>query len=77
MEKFVPKPYKKEQITLRIDVDKLERMETLARRFEISRSEQMCIRDSPLRKRLFLPYGGNREPVGNSGPKERFSDRPD
>ena len=39
MEKFVPKPYKKEQITLRIDVDKLERMETLARRFEISRSE--------------------------------------
>ena len=39
MKNFIPKPYRKEPITIRIDVDKLERIEELAREYEVTRSE--------------------------------------
>lgn len=39
MTDFTPKPYKKEPITLRIDVEKLEQIETLAAKNGMNRSE--------------------------------------
>lgn len=45
MADFVPKQYKKEPITLRIDFEKLEKMDKMAARYNISRSEfiNQCI----------------------------------
>ena len=39
MKNFIPKPYRKEPITIRIDVDKLQRVEELARKYNVTRSE--------------------------------------
>ncbi len=39
MADFIPKPYKKEPITLRIDVEKLEQIEKLAQKNGMNRSE--------------------------------------
>ncbi|MBO5645985.1 MAG: hypothetical protein J6S59_02590 [Clostridia bacterium] len=45
MANFVPKQYKTEQITIRSSVEKLERIDTAAARYNISRSEfiNQCI----------------------------------
>ena len=45
MADFVPKQYKKEPITVRIDFEKLEKMDKMAARYNISRSEfiNQCI----------------------------------
>ena len=39
MATFIPKPYKKEPITIRIDVDKLEQIDTLCAGRDLNRSE--------------------------------------
>ncbi len=39
MADFIPKPYKKEPITLRIDVEKLDKIERLAAKNGMNRSE--------------------------------------
>lgn len=45
MSAFIPKPYKKDPITVRVDDRKLEMIDRLAYRFEMSRSEliNQCI----------------------------------
>ena len=45
MADFIPKQYKKEPITIRIDFEKLERIDRLASRYNLSRSEfiNQCI----------------------------------
>lgn len=45
MSGFVPKPYKKDPITIRIDLEKLERIDALASEYNLSRSEfiNQCI----------------------------------
>ncbi|WP_040195989.1 ribbon-helix-helix protein, CopG family [Candidatus Soleaferrea massiliensis] len=45
MAQFIPKPYKKEPITFRIDIEKLRRVEQLANEYDMSRSEfiNQCI----------------------------------
>ena len=45
MADLVPKQYKKEPITVRIDFEKLEKMDKMAARYNISRSEfiNQCI----------------------------------
>ena len=37
--KFSPKPYKKEPVSVRIDLDKLERIDRLANVYGLNRSE--------------------------------------
>ena len=55
---FIPKPYKKEPITVRIDVDKLSQIDKLALIYNVNRSEfiNRCIdyalRDSIENKKL-------------------------
>lgn len=39
MKNFIPKPYKKEPVTVRIDVDKLERIDKLLKIYNLNRSE--------------------------------------
>lgn len=36
---FIPKPYKKEPVTIRIDVEKLDRIDKLAAKYNTNRSE--------------------------------------
>ena len=45
MKEFIPKIYKKENITVRIAADKLARVDALAAKFNLSRSEfvNQCI----------------------------------
>lgn len=45
MSDFIPKQYKKEPITIRIDFEKLETIESLAKEYKLSRSEfiNQCI----------------------------------
>ncbi|MCM1544215.1 MAG: ribbon-helix-helix domain-containing protein [Ruminococcus sp.] len=45
MSNFVPKQYKKDPITIRIDYEKLERIDKLAQEYNLSRSEfiNQCI----------------------------------
>ncbi len=45
MSDFIPKQYKKDPITIRIDFEKLERIDKLASRYNLSRSEfiNQCI----------------------------------
>ena len=45
MKNFIPKPYKAEQISFRIDVQKLEQVDKAAQKFQISRNEfiNQCI----------------------------------
>lgn len=45
MSNFVPKQYKKEPITVRIEFEKLKKIDTLASHFGLSRSEfiNQCI----------------------------------
>lgn len=45
MSDFVPKQYKKDPITIRIDFDKLEKVDRLAAEYDLSRSEfiNQCI----------------------------------
>lgn len=45
MADFIPKPYRKEPITVRIDVEKLETIDKLAALYHVSRSEliNQCI----------------------------------
>lgn len=45
MSNFVPKQYKKEPITIRIDFEKLEKIDKLASKYNLSRSEfiNQCI----------------------------------
>ena len=38
MSKFIPKQYKKEPITLRIDIEKLKEIDRLASQYDLSRS---------------------------------------
>ena len=38
MSKFIPKQYKKEPITLRIDIEKLKEIDRLAAQYDLSRS---------------------------------------
>ncbi len=39
MSSFIPKPYKKEPISVSIDIDKLQRIDELARKYDTNRSE--------------------------------------
>ena len=39
MEFFIPKPYKKEAVTIRLDSRKIEQGDALAARFSLSRSQ--------------------------------------
>ena len=39
MEFFIPKPYKKEAVTIRLDSRKIEQVDALAARFSLSRSQ--------------------------------------
>lgn len=45
MSNFIPKQYKKDPITIRMSADKLERVDSLALEFDLSRSEfiNQCI----------------------------------
>jgi len=45
MSNFIPKQYKKDPITIRISFDKLEKIDTLAASYHLSRSEfiNQCI----------------------------------
>ncbi len=45
MSDFVPKQYKKDPITIRIDYEKLEKIDKLATKYNLSRSEfiNQCI----------------------------------
>lgn len=36
---FIPKPYQKEPVTIRIDVEKLEKIDKLAQEHNVNRSE--------------------------------------
>lgn len=38
MANFIPKPYKTEQITIRLPMDKLEQIDTIAAKYNLSRS---------------------------------------
>ena len=39
MKNFIPKPYKKDPVTIRIDIDKLEKIDELSIRYNVNRSE--------------------------------------
>ena len=39
MSHFIPKPYKKDPVTIRIDIDKLKRIDLLAAQYNVNRSE--------------------------------------
>ena len=39
MRNFIPRPYKKEPVTVRIDIDKLEKIDKLLIKYNINRSE--------------------------------------
>ena len=39
MKHFIPKPYRKEPVSVRIDTEKLEQIDSLARHFHTNRSE--------------------------------------
>lgn len=39
MSNFIPKPYKKENVSIRVEQDKLEKIDQLAYNYGISRSE--------------------------------------
>ncbi len=39
MDNFMPKPYKKDPVTIRIDIEKLARIDELARQYNTNRSE--------------------------------------
>lgn len=39
MDDFIPKPYKKEPVSVRIDIEKLEKIDLLAREYNLNRSE--------------------------------------
>lgn len=45
MSKFIPKQYKKDPITIRIDLEKLEKIDKFANEYDLSRSEfiNQCI----------------------------------
>jgi len=45
MSNFIPKQYKKEPITIRISLDKIEKLDKLAEKYDLSRSEfiNQCI----------------------------------
>lgn len=45
MSDFIPKQYKKDPITIRIDFEKLEKLDLLAKKYSLSRSEliNQCI----------------------------------
>lgn len=36
---FIPKPYRKDQVTIRVDRDKLERMDAVIAKYGLNRSE--------------------------------------
>lgn len=38
MKNFIPKPYKKEQISIRVDVDTLEKIDKICFKYDLSRS---------------------------------------
>jgi len=38
MSDFIPKPYKKDAITIRVSIEKLETIDALAAKYDISRS---------------------------------------
>ena len=39
---FIPKPYKKDQVSVRIEIETLEKIDRLAAKIEVSRSELIC-----------------------------------
>lgn len=39
MKNFIPKPYKKEPVTIRIDIEKLEKIDKILEVYQINRSE--------------------------------------
>ncbi len=39
MKNFIPKPYKKEPITIRVDIEKLEQIDKLCTKYQTNRSE--------------------------------------
>jgi predicted transcriptional regulator len=39
---FIPKPYSKEPITIRIEAEKIAKLDILANRYDMSRSEFIC-----------------------------------
>ena len=39
MQNFIPKPYKKEQITVRVDIETLERIESLLPHYDLNRNQ--------------------------------------
>ena len=45
MENFIPKQYRKEPITIRVSPDKLERIDSAAAKYDLSRSDfiNQCI----------------------------------
>ena len=45
MEFFIPKPYKKEAVTIRLDSRKIEQVDALAAHFSLSRSQliKQCV----------------------------------
>lgn len=61
MKNFIPKPYRKEPVTVRIDVDKLARIDRLLTQYGLNRSELInrCI-----------DYGLEQMPPADRGPAE-------
>lgn len=61
MKNFIPKPYRKEPVTVRIDVDKLARIDRLIAQYGLNRSELInrCI-----------DYGLDNMPEGNLGQED-------
>jgi metal-responsive CopG/Arc/MetJ family transcriptional regulator len=61
MKNFIPKPYRKEPVTVRIDVDKLARIDRLIAQYGLNRSELInrCI-----------DYGLDHMPEANLGQEE-------
>ena len=46
MAQFIPKPYKKEQFTIRMEIEMLSQVDALAAQYDLSRSEFIvqCVR---------------------------------
>ena len=68
MAQFLPKPYKREPVTVRLSNEKLERIDSLAAAFHISRSEliNQCI-DFALEQMEEEEHGEKRDkPAGSA-----------
>lgn len=71
MDKFIPKPYKKEPISLRMEIERIAQLDRLATKYDLSRSELVnrCVEYaiSHMTDRDITEIGGEEDDEKNTG----------